>query len=65
MLDYPSNLHWELKYVPHDGTPFLVVGRKTYACHQGEDKHASEKKREAEMVNWLMFIKVHNKGDYD
>ncbi|XP_041923317.1 uncharacterized protein si:dkey-31c13.1 [Alosa sapidissima] len=38
-----KKIMWELKYVPFDGTPFEVVGRKIYSCHQGIDKHKKEK----------------------
>ncbi|XP_076139180.1 uncharacterized protein LOC143122207 [Alosa pseudoharengus] len=38
-----KKITWELKYVPFNGTPFEVVGRKIYSCHQGIDKHKKEK----------------------
>ncbi|XP_056155855.1 calcium-responsive transcription factor-like [Lampris incognitus] len=38
-----KKIMWELKYVPFDGVPFMVVGRKVYSCHQGKDKHKKEK----------------------
>ncbi|XP_073729382.1 uncharacterized protein [Misgurnus anguillicaudatus] len=34
---------WELQYVPFDGIPFMVVGRRVYSSHQGVDKHKHEK----------------------
>lgn len=42
---------WELQYVPFDGIPFMVVGRRVYSCHQGVDKHKHEKQtRQLQLV---------------
>nr|XP_055025687.1 uncharacterized protein si:dkey-31c13.1 isoform X2 [Misgurnus anguillicaudatus] len=38
-----KKIMWELQYVPFDGIPFMVVGRRVYSCHQGVDKHKHEK----------------------
>ncbi|XP_039658629.1 uncharacterized protein si:dkey-31c13.1 isoform X1 [Perca fluviatilis] len=38
-----KKIMWELQYVPFDGIPFMVVGRRVYSCHQGLDKHKHDK----------------------
>ncbi|XP_056157131.1 uncharacterized protein LOC130131474 isoform X2 [Lampris incognitus] len=51
-------VHWQLKTVPFDGTPLVVLGTKTFICHQGRDKHAADKrKREEKMAK-------HHKEDH-
>ncbi|XP_074504852.1 uncharacterized protein LOC141775412 [Sebastes fasciatus] len=45
-----TGVHWQLKTVPFDGTPFAVLGTKTYVCHQGRDKHAAEKRKRQEKM---------------
>ncbi|XP_042288518.1 uncharacterized protein si:dkey-31c13.1 isoform X2 [Thunnus maccoyii] len=51
-------VHWQLKTVAFDGTPFVVLGTKTFICHQGRDKHAADKrKREEKMAK-------HHKEDH-
>ncbi|XP_062287897.1 uncharacterized protein si:dkey-31c13.1 isoform X1 [Scomber scombrus] len=43
-------IHWHLKTVPYDGTPFVVLGTKTFICHQGRDKHAAYKRKREEKL---------------
>ncbi|XP_051503118.1 uncharacterized protein si:dkey-31c13.1 isoform X1 [Myxocyprinus asiaticus] len=43
-----KQLNWEVKTVPFNGIPFKVIGKKTYICHQGRDKHAKAKQRREE-----------------
>ncbi|XP_029934407.1 uncharacterized protein LOC115378326 isoform X2 [Myripristis murdjan] len=43
-------VHWQLKAVPFDGTPFVVLGTKTFICHRGRDKHAAAKRKREEKM---------------
>ncbi|XP_056135636.1 uncharacterized protein LOC130112333 [Lampris incognitus] len=45
------HVHWESKHIPFDGTPYIVVGRKGYDCHQGPDRHERHKSRQQELLN--------------
>ena len=31
--------------VTYDGIPFVITGKRVYDCHQGTDRHASDKQR--------------------
>ncbi|CAC5404529.1 unnamed protein product [Mytilus coruscus] len=44
-------------YIPYDGVPFIIVGRKRMACHHGKDTHLKEKERKK--------VKDHPVGDHD
>lgn len=44
-LTVEKQLQWEVKIVPFNGMPFKIIGKKTYICHQGRDKHAKAKQR--------------------
>ncbi|XP_050989782.1 uncharacterized protein LOC127179967 isoform X2 [Labeo rohita] len=47
-LTVEKQLQWEVKTVPFNGVPFKIIGKKTYICHQGRDKHAKAKQRRQE-----------------
>ncbi|CAM4649087.1 unnamed protein product [Leuciscus chuanchicus] len=47
-LTVDKQLQWEVKIVPFNGVPFKIIGKKTYVCHQGRDKHAKAKQRRQE-----------------
>ncbi|XP_058605729.1 uncharacterized protein LOC131523397 isoform X2 [Onychostoma macrolepis] len=47
-LTVEKQLQWEVKIVPFNGVPFKIIGKKTYICHQGRDKHAKAKQRRQE-----------------
>ena len=32
-------------YIAYDGVPFIIIGRKRMACHQGRDNYATQKAR--------------------
>ncbi|KAI2668451.1 Calcium-responsive transcription factor [Labeo rohita] len=40
-----KKIMWQLQYVPFDGIPFMVLGRRVYSCHLGVDKHKHEKQK--------------------
>ncbi|XP_050967295.1 uncharacterized protein si:dkey-31c13.1 isoform X1 [Labeo rohita] len=47
-----KKIMWQLQYVPFDGIPFMVLGRRVYSCHLGVDKHKHEKqKRQLQLLN--------------
>ncbi|KAI4826636.1 hypothetical protein KUCAC02_030074 [Chaenocephalus aceratus] len=56
-LNLCKKIQWDIKHVPLDGEP-LVVGKNTYACHQGVDKNASAKRNREEQIQ-----KGHRKDD--
>ena len=45
-----KNLMWDLKSCPYDGVPFMVLGSKTFACHQGKDQHKKGKERRKQQL---------------
>lgn len=47
-LTVEKQLQWEVKIIPFNGVPFKIIGKKTYVCHQGRDKHAKAKQRRQE-----------------
>ncbi|KTG46648.1 hypothetical protein cypCar_00036719 [Cyprinus carpio] len=47
-LTVEKQLQWEVKIVHFNGMPFKIIGKKTYICHQGRDKHAKAKQRRQE-----------------
>ncbi|KAJ8378370.1 hypothetical protein AAFF_G00243280 [Aldrovandia affinis] len=49
-LTAEKNIHWKVRNVPYNGTPFKVLGKKTYVCHQGRDKNAKAKRRREEQI---------------
>ena len=41
------SISWENKHIglEFSGVPFIVAGRKEYACHLGKDRHEAGKKK--------------------
>ncbi|XP_058639845.1 uncharacterized protein si:dkey-31c13.1 [Onychostoma macrolepis] len=55
-----KKIKWKLQYVPFDGIPFMVVGRRVYSCHQGVDKHKHEK-----LTRQLQLLDDHSDHCYE
>ncbi|XP_074043032.1 LOW QUALITY PROTEIN: uncharacterized protein LOC107667537 [Sinocyclocheilus anshuiensis] len=55
-----KKMKWKLLYVPFDGIPFMVVGRRVYSCHQGVDKHKHEK-----LTRQLQLLDDHSDHCYE
>ena len=62
------NIRWEYNRIddplkiPYTGIPFILLGRKQYQCHQGEDinykkKENYKEKKNAKLVNDHTFTK--------
>ena len=32
-------------YIPYDGIPFVIIGKKVLDCHHGRDRHVKEKEQ--------------------
>ncbi|KAJ8372023.1 hypothetical protein AAFF_G00295350 [Aldrovandia affinis] len=45
-----KNIHWKVRNVPFNGSPFKLLGKKTYVCHQGRDKNKKAKRRREEKI---------------
>eukprot|EP00794_Sanderia_malayensis_P008939 gene8939-9892_t len=46
---------WESKFIPHDGSPFFVLGEKNIACQYGKDRRTKVKKAEADKNRHEIF----------
>lgn len=50
-------------YIPFDGIPFVIIGKKVFACHHGKDRHAREKQTKNPEEPVTIF-KCHLKKKY-